>query len=33
MRDVSNVDTTAEILGHKISMPIGIGSVLKKNIN
>jgi len=24
MRDVSNVDTTAEILGHKISMPIGI---------
>jgi len=24
MRDVSNIDTTTEVLGHKISMPIGI---------
>jgi len=27
MRDVSNIDTSCEILGHKISMPIGIGKV------
>jgi len=27
MRDVSNIDTTTEVLGHKISMPIGIGKV------